>query len=188
MGELNRPAHHSRIAVVILLPELVAEHRHRLRILALRRIRRTKDSAQHGRQAEIAEVISREEDRPNVIGHIAAGDNQVLLAGRKDVLDGMGSCKLPHLRSGKPPAILVAGFVRYPDLAHPVESGVRPGMQNRVVENTVNRYGCCDPERERQDRSEREPGIPGDLPQGKAEVLKERLHRRLLCEGKTWSR
>ena len=74
MVELDGFSHDCGIAPVVPLPELEAQYRHGLRILAVRRVGGDKVAAQQGRQAEKLDMGSRHLDHPHVVGYVTARD------------------------------------------------------------------------------------------------------------------
>ena len=68
VGELDGLSYDVGIPAIMPLPELVTQHRHRLRILSVRRVGRNHVSAQQGRQAEKLESGTGHHDRSHIIG------------------------------------------------------------------------------------------------------------------------
>src|SRR4029077_20175862 len=69
------------------------------------------------------------------------------------------------------------------DLANSIETGIRPGVQNRAVDHAKDGNGCANPERQRQDCGKGKAWSSRHLPNGIAQVLQELLHSRLAQEG-----
>jgi hypothetical protein len=169
--ELDGLSDHGRIAPIVPLPELVTQHCHGQRILSVRRVGRDDVSAQQGRQAEELESGPAHHDRVDVIGHITARDRLARKVEGSYVLNGMRLPKLVNLRTSQPKGSIVAGVVRRPDVADPVDSRVRPGMEHSIVEDAVDSNGCTNAKGERKDRGKRETWVTEDLPERKTEIL-----------------
>jgi hypothetical protein len=54
-------------------------------------------------------------------------------------------------------------------------------MKDRVVEDAVDGDSGANAEGEREDRGNSEAWVPENLPEGKAEILEQYLHQRLLA-------
>ena len=77
----------------------------------------------------------------------------------------------------------MAGVVRNPDVADPVDSRVRPGVKHRVIKDAIDGDGGAYSKRERQDRGEGESQVAKDLSKGKAEIPQQYRHRSLQGKG-----
>jgi hypothetical protein len=58
-------------------------------------------------------------------------------------------------------------------------------VKHRVIKDAIDGDGGAYSERERQDRGEGESQVAKDLSKGKAEILQQYLHQRLLWEGQS---
>jgi hypothetical protein len=153
------------------LPELVTEHCLGLRILSFGRVGRDDVSTQQCWQAEELESGTARPDRVDVLGHITARDRLTREGEDSYVLSGMRLAQLTNLRTRQTPGPIVASVVSNPDVADPVDSRVRPGMEHRVIEDAVNGNGGADAKGERKDRGEGEGWVTENLPERKAEIL-----------------
>jgi hypothetical protein len=120
----------------------------------------------------------------HVVGYVTAGDRLARIVGDNHILDSVGLAQLADLRAGQAPGVFMAGVVREPDVADPLDPSVRPRMEHSVVQDAVDSDCSANAEGERKDCGEREARVADDLPERKAEILEHHLHQRLLSLGK----
>ena len=101
MDQLDILADNGWIAVVVPPPELVAQHRHRLRVLPVGRVRGQEVAAQNRRHAKKLEGISGEVNRVQVFRDIVPGDDQVPPVHGDHVFDRAHLAQLANLRPGE---------------------------------------------------------------------------------------
>ena len=92
--ELNRPPDHRRIAGVVALPELIAEHDDADRILPRRRIGGDQPAPEHRRRAPVIGRVGRDVGGDDVFGDIAVGGGEIPAVLPDDAFDG---ARLPQL-------------------------------------------------------------------------------------------
>src|SRR5205085_1678276 len=160
-------------------PEVVAQNRHRLRILQVRCVRGQDIAAEKRRHAEILESIPSKVDRCQVLRNITASDDEVPPVHGDYVFDCACLPQLPNLRPGKAWPTLVASLVEGVDLTDSVKPGIRPSVEDGTVNYAEDRNGRTDPERQRQDCGQRKARSSRHQAKGKAQVLQELPHKRL---------
>src|SRR5947209_5343720 len=138
------------------LPELVAQYRYRLGILAIGGIGGHNVPPQDGSQSEELEMRSGHLVDNHIVGDVTAGDRLARVVGGDHVLDSMGLPQLANLRAGQAPGSFMAGVVRDPDVADSLDPGVRPGMEHSIIENAVDGDRGADAKGERKDCGEGE--------------------------------
>ena len=107
-NELQRAADDGRIARVIPLPELVAEHHDARRILTRRRVGGDQPSSHEGWNAPVVRRVRRDVRRDDIFGDVAVRRREVPSVFADDALDGP---RLPKLLE------LGAGHARIPEAA-----------------------------------------------------------------------
>src|SRR5438270_13413127 len=109
--KLNRLANDAGVGIVMPLPELISEHRHRLRVLPFRGVCGKNSAPKQCGDTEVSESISRKVDRGNVFGKVTSRCGQIPFIHRGYALGRSGLTKLLKLRSGEGnPARIAAGI------------------------------------------------------------------------------
>src|SRR5208283_5741219 len=106
--QLQGAADHSGVAVVVPLPELVAQNHHWLRILALRRVGGNKSPSQQGGHAKVVESVRGEVHPGDVLRKFAASGAQAPLVHCSPTFDRLGLSELLKLGPGERHEVPVA--------------------------------------------------------------------------------
>jgi hypothetical protein len=157
VNHLHGSSHDRGIAVEVTLPELMAEDDDRLRILPIDGIGGLQAASQKCGDTKKIEGIGAEEIGFNVLGHIAAGDGQAPVVGKKGVLNDRRVTNLLPLRRGHTEPSLAAVFVEQAEVNHAVGSSVRVGIEENRIDDAENGSRGSDAEGEGNDGRQGEP-------------------------------
>ena len=174
--ELNGAPDDRRIAGVVALPELVAEHDDALRLLPRRRVRRDQPAPQHRRRAPVIRRVRGDVRGDDVFRDIAVGGREVPAVLADDAFDRARLPQLIELRAAHPRIPEAAGRVPERELHHPLGADVGKRIDQHAVDDAEDGARGADPEGEREDRREREARPAAELARGVAKISDDRVH------------
>ncbi len=176
VDKLQRTTHHLRVGGVMSLPILKAEHHHRLRILAERRIGRDEAAADQRRHAEMGGGIGCQIVRGHIFRKIFIGGGEVPPILAHHAFNRSGLAELTNLGAGQSRPVLIAGLV----LEHQVHHAVRVLVRIRIHQDAVNHAedsrGGANAQCQRENRGESEARTLAQLPQRENGVLEQNTH------------
>ena len=175
-NELQGPADHGRVARVIPLPELIAQHHDARRVLTRRSVSRNQPSPHQRGIAPMIWRVRSDVRRRHIFGDIAIGRREVPPILRDDALDSAGLSKLFDLRATHARPAEASGWVHERDLHDPLGAHVREGIEEDAIDDAEHRARGADAECQRENCREREPGPPAQFTSRVAKIGEDRLH------------
>ena len=172
MDKLERAPDHGRVAVEAPMPEQVAQQDDRLRVLAVGSVGGDERTAVQRRHAEVAARVRRELDGRDILRQLVVSRGEIPGSpARGDHFRALELTQVAELRPGDTHIAVIAVLVDDDQVDHAVGALVRERVRQESVKDAEN-SGCgADPQRERNDGSEREPGLPAKLAPEEAKIL-----------------
>ena len=93
-----------------------------------------------------------------------------------EALDRSGLTKPLHLSAGHARISVAPGVVLERELHHPIGADVRKRIDQDAIDDAEDGAGRADPERQRKNCGQREPGAAAKFARGEAQVGEDRAH------------
>jgi hypothetical protein len=139
--QLQCLAHDGRVGVEVPLPELVAEHHYRLRVLAVDRVRGLQAAAERGWNSQELEHVRAASGRQHVFGQVATRNSHAAARRDKGVFHYRRLADYLPLRGGeKGVASHLTNGAEQARMNHAVDRKIRKGIQQDRIDDAE--YSC----------------------------------------------